>query len=250
MNTKLLFSLASIVCLAATGFTADEMWVVGAEGSQGDLVTVEFWFTYDSHFAGDQLSAFDCPIEFEADVCTVEAITIGTDFMNGIRDWTDASKIDNQGTQGPPAVPKIAISAFTLCPMCFYPVPRGTHHAATVGFRILESVVPPDSTCLDTLMQAFTPRVYLGFVDIEGYTTHIPSFSTDCIQVIDYYCGDANADRRISSADIVYLGNYIYRVGPEPYGQGDVNLDGRVTVADAIYLGHYIYRGGPEPCNP
>jgi len=252
MKKKLLYiALAACVPGAIYGFT-DSLWIVGAEGYPGDLVSMEVWLQYEGGGYGDSISAFDIPLTFDAAVCTVEAITIGPDFRNifGHIDWTDASIIDNQGIQGPPPAPKIAISAFTFPIACGIPVPRGIHLAGTVDVRILSSSVPSDSSCIDTLMQAFTPLLRLGFVDKPGITLYVPSFSTDCIRTIDYYCGDTNADRRITSADIVYVGNHIYRGGPAPYGEGDVNLDGRITVADAIYLGHYIYRGGPEPCNP
>jgi hypothetical protein len=232
-------------CVRVLSYT-DSLWIMGGDGYLGDLVPVEVWLQYDGGGYGDSITSFDIPLTYDASVCTVEAITIGTEFTG----WRDQSRIDNQGGQGPPELPKIAISAFTLCPMCFYPVPRGTHHVATVDFRILDTALPSDSTCLDTLMEAFTPIVRLGFIDKAGVTVYVPSFSTGCVRAIEYSCGDTNADGRITSADIVYMGNYIYRHGPDPYGQADVNLDGRITVADAIYLGNYIYRRGPEPCSP
>jgi hypothetical protein len=99
-------------------------------------------------------------------------------------------------------------------------------------------------------MNAFFPTLYLGFYNDYWEPLYVPTFSTDCIRVSECPCGDCNADGRITSADIVYMGNYIYRHGPDPHGTADVNLDGRITVADAIYLGNYIYRRGGEPCNP
>jgi hypothetical protein len=252
MNGKI-FWLALAMFVSSSSFAfKDSLWIMGTEGCAGDLVTVEVWLQYEGGGPGDSISAFDIPLSWDASICTVEAITIGPDFRNiaGYCDWTDASIIDNQGTHGPPAIPKITISAFTFRIACGIPVPRGDHLAATVDFRVLETVVPPDSTCLDTLMRAFTPEVYLVFVDETGNTAYYPSFSTGCVQAVQYYCGDCNADGRITSADIVYMGNYIYGHGPDPYGQADVNLDGRITVADAIYIGNYIYRRGGEPCNP
>jgi hypothetical protein len=233
-------------CIRVLSYT-DSLWIVGGEGYPGDLVSAEVWLQYEGGGYGDSMTCFDVPLTFDATVCTVEAIELGPDFC----DWQDWIGIDNQGTQGPPAIPKMGISAFTLYPLWGPPgVPRGTYLAGKVKFRILDTVLPPDSTCPDTLARAFTPQIFLGFMGVAGDSTYHPSFSTDCIRATEYHCGDTNADGRITSADIVYMGNYIYRHGPDPYGQADVNLDQRITIADAIYLGNYIYRNGPEPCNP
>ena len=246
MNGRMFrLALAVVISSSVYGYT-DSLWIVGGEGYPGELATVEVWLQYEGGGGGDSMSAFDIPLTWDASICTVEAITIGLEFEW----WTNKSRIDNDGTKWPPAVPKIGLSVFT-----FYifgpPVHRGAHLAGTVDFRILDSAPPSDSACLDTLMEGFSqPWIHLGFVDWYGETTYIPSFSTGCVRVVEYYCGDCNADRRITSADIVYMGNYIYRHGPDPVGEADVNLDRRITVADAIYLGNYIYRRGPEPCNP
>jgi C1A family cysteine protease len=71
----------------------------------------------------------------------------------------------------------------------------------------------------------------------------------DCIDVI---CGDANGDDQLSSADVVYLINYLFKNGPAPECEpvtacGDVNVDGVVDSADVIHLINYMYRNGPPP---
>ena len=65
-----------------------------------------------------------------------------------------------------------------------------------------------------------------------------------------YLCGDANGDNDISSADIVYLINYLFKGGPSPnpIQSGDANCDGRVTSADTVYLVNFLFKGGPAPC--
>jgi hypothetical protein len=233
-------------CVRYYPFT-DSVWIVGGDGYPGDLVTIEIWLQYQGGGSGDSITAFDIPLTYNAAVCTVEAITLGPDFHC----WRDQSRIDNRGVLGEPACPKILVAGWTaMASLCPWPVGRGRHLAATVDARILSTAMVGDSACFDTLMQAFTPVVHLGFVDRPGYTVYVPSFSSGCVRAVEYYCGDCNADGRITSADIVYMGNYIYGHGPDPYGQADVNLDGRITVADAIYLGNYIYRRGGEPCDP
>jgi hypothetical protein len=249
MNGKILWlAVAMFVSSSSFAFT-DSLWIVGAEGYAGGPVTCEVWIQYEGEGVGDSISAFDIPLTYNATVCTVETITIGTDFAA----WTDRSRIDNQGIQGPPAFPKIGISAFTLPPFGPPPIPRGTHLAAIVEFRILADAEPSDSTCLDTLMQAFAdPLIHLAFVEKSGHGFYVPSFSTGCLRAWRYPCGDCNHDGRVTIPDALYLIAFIYRDGDPVCEEHkpDVNLDGRITIADATYIAGYVYRDGPEPCNP
>ncbi|KPJ49816.1 hypothetical protein AMJ40_04675 [candidate division TA06 bacterium DG_26] len=175
------FSLVFIssFCYAFT----DSLWVVAGGGFPGDPITVEVWLQYEGGGAGDSISSFDIPLTWDATICTLEALTIGSDFSA----WINMSRIDNQGTQGPPPVAKASVSAFTFGPPIGPPqVPRGTHLAATLDFRILSTAVPPASACIDTLIEAFTPPVYLGFSDKNGIEVYMPSFSSDCILVLEH----------------------------------------------------------------
>ncbi|KPJ50702.1 hypothetical protein AMJ40_02125 [candidate division TA06 bacterium DG_26] len=171
--------VAAFVSGSCYAFT-DSLWIVGAEGNPGDLVTVEVWLEYEGGGATDSISSFDVPLTWDATVCTVETITIGADFAG----FTNMSRIDNQGALGPPAVPKLSLSVFTLgWPIGPPAVPRGPHLAASIDYRILSSATAGASTCIDTLMQAFSPPVYLGFGDKNGINTYFPSFSTGCVGV-------------------------------------------------------------------
>jgi hypothetical protein len=225
---------------------ADSVWIVGGEGVPGGLVPVEVWLEYEGSGPSDSLAAFNIPLTWDANVCTAEAVTIGDDFR-----WLwGASKIDNQGTEGPPPVAKLCASAFQIMPIGPPYVERGSHLAAIVDFRILGAATAGDSACPDTLMVAFSPPVFLGLQDKHGTAMYVPAFSNGCIAVAPCACGDTNGDRRTTVADAIYISTYIYKGGDSPICEGDVNLDGRVTSADAIYLLTYIYRDGPEPCNP
>jgi len=172
MNKKMLtILLTAFVSSLAYGFT-DSLWIVEAGGNPGDLVSVEVWLQYEGSGFGDCMSAFDIPFTYDATVCTVEAITIGPDFSL----WEDQSRIDNQGTQGAPEVPKIGISAITTTANGSSPVSRGVHLVASVDFRILNTVAS-NSTRIYTLMKAFTgPTIYLAFVDRYGHTSYYPAF--------------------------------------------------------------------------
>jgi hypothetical protein len=60
--------------------------------------------------------------------------------------------------------------------------------------------------------------------------------------------GDANVDGKVTVSDVVYLINYLFKGGPEPWkAYSDANGDERVTVSDVVYLINYLFKGGPPP---
>jgi hypothetical protein len=64
-----------------------------------------------------------------------------------------------------------------------------------------------------------------------------------------YLRGDANQDKKVTIADIVFLVSYLFKHGPAPapLKSGDANCDGKVTVADVVYLVAYLFKHGPQP---
>jgi hypothetical protein len=65
--------------------------------------------------------------------------------------------------------------------------------------------------------------------------------------------GDVNNNGSTTSADIIYLVNYVFKGGPDPLpaiSEGDVNCSGTITSADVIFLVNYVFKGGPEPFCP
>jgi hypothetical protein len=62
--------------------------------------------------------------------------------------------------------------------------------------------------------------------------------------------GDTNGDGTITSADIIYLVNFVFKGGPAPLGtdSGDTNCDGHISSADVIILVNYTFKGGLKPC--
>jgi len=170
-----LIPVLSVLCmgLSVHGFS-DSVWVVSTVGEPGQLMPVEIWMEYEGGGSRDSVSAFDILLSFDARVCTVEAYALGQDFSK----WTNQSRIDNRGIQEPPAVSKIDLSAFTFGPPVGVPfVARGRHLAATVDFRILKTVKYGHFTYIDTLLQAFAPPLYLGFVDKGGANTYLPKYA-------------------------------------------------------------------------
>lgn len=61
--------------------------------------------------------------------------------------------------------------------------------------------------------------------------------------------GDANSDKQLTVADVVYLVSYIFKRGaqPRPLEAGDANRDGKVNIADIVYLVAYLFKAGAPP---
>jgi len=68
----------------------------------------------------------------------------------------------------------------------------------------------------------------------------------------EYICGDATGDGTININDVVYIINYLFLSGPDPYPyeSANVNCDNKVNLIDVVYLVNYIFRGGYEPGDP
>lgn len=64
--------------------------------------------------------------------------------------------------------------------------------------------------------------------------------------------GDVNVDGVITSADIIYLVNYVFKSAAPPLPveeAGDVNCDAQVTSADIIYLVNFVFKSDQPPCD-
>lgn len=61
--------------------------------------------------------------------------------------------------------------------------------------------------------------------------------------------GDADASGEVTSADIVFLVNFVFKSGSAPVNMAsaDVNASCNVTASDILYLVNYVFRGGAEP---
>lgn len=63
--------------------------------------------------------------------------------------------------------------------------------------------------------------------------------------------GDSNGDGQVTSADIVYLVNYVFKSGLPPIGAtGDTDCSGQVNSSDIVVLVNFVFKSGPEPCAP
>jgi len=70
--------------------------------------------------------------------------------------------------------------------------------------------------------------------------------------LLPFLCGDADRDELVNISDAVFIVNYVFKNGPEPYPLdiADVNADGAVNVGDAVSLIKYIFSGGAPPACP
>ena len=61
--------------------------------------------------------------------------------------------------------------------------------------------------------------------------------------------GDANGDRTTTMSDLVFLINYVFYYGPQPYpsASGDPNENCVTDLGDVVYLIDYLFHGGPAP---
>jgi len=70
------------------------------------------------------------------------------------------------------------------------------------------------------------------------------------VQPPPYKIGDANFDGVVTSADVIFLVNYVFKAGPPPSPfeiAGDLDCSGVITSGDIIDLVNYVFRGGPPP---
>jgi len=64
--------------------------------------------------------------------------------------------------------------------------------------------------------------------------------------------GDVNVSGALTSADIIYLVNFVFKgqAAPLPCAiNGDVNCNGSVTSADIIYMVNHVFKGQAGPCD-
>jgi Dockerin type I domain len=66
-----------------------------------------------------------------------------------------------------------------------------------------------------------------------------------------YICGDIKRDSEVNVTDVVWLINYIFNGGQEPFvlESADTNCDGSTNVSDAVWIMNYIFYSGNNPCD-
>jgi hypothetical protein len=68
----------------------------------------------------------------------------------------------------------------------------------------------------------------------------------------EFLCGDPNCDLMLNILDVVYLINYLYKMGPgpSPPEAADVNEDTLLNILDVVHLINFLYKNGPVPDCP
>ena len=65
--------------------------------------------------------------------------------------------------------------------------------------------------------------------------------------------GDPTGNGNINLADVIYLVNYVFKMGPAPIPEkcdGDANNDTKVNLSDIIFLINFVFKDAPAPVPP
>lgn len=83
----------------------------------------------------------------------------------------------------------------------------------------------------------------------EGIWSPTRSFTTTCIVPLT---GDVDQSLTVTSSDVIYMVNHVFKGGPEPLpiaAAGDVDCSGTLTSGDIIAMVNYVFKSTPLPCD-
>jgi len=73
-----------------------------------------------------------------------------------------------------------------------------------------------------------------------------------CDPLLVALTGDVNLSSTLTSADIIYIVNFVFKSGAVPMpceAGGDVNCSGNVTSSDIIYMVNHVFKSDAAPCD-
>jgi hypothetical protein len=194
-------------------------------------------------------------IDFHTTEISEDSILIGSDWVDyPVRECfidTTGSLISNFNSlfaRGQPAD--------TSLPYCKYLWVKGWAHPdsfipPSLNYRLLFKF-GVDLSCIcdsDTLRSVIFDIPFAHLIDYEHGFVH--PYRYDMGELFAWWSvpGDANNDSVLSSADITFLINYLFKGGPLSCipEAADVDSNCIVNSADIVYLTSYLYKGGPPP---
>jgi uncharacterized Ntn-hydrolase superfamily protein len=173
--------------------------------------------------------------------------------------WKEAQRADvdlSTVTTDPDALPNTGAdtATITVTPLNSDGIPPTQGAAVSVTNSGSGTVLPVidlgDGTFAAQLVSGTSLEVdsVRTFVDAGGEVRELASVAA----IIYFLCGDANEDGVVTSADIIYMVNHVFKGGPAPLPAsqaGDVDRSGALTSADIIYLVNFVFKSGAAPCN-
>jgi hypothetical protein len=86
-----------------------------------------------------------------------------------------------------------------------------------------------------------------GYALENGFWPYIRSLGPCCIGIRGNVDGDPG--ELVNIADLTYLTDYLFRLGPAPScpEEGDVDGSGSINVNDVTYLSNYLFHNGSPP---
>lgn len=114
-------------------------------------------------------------------------------------------------------------------------------------------VIPPDTGTIMLTDILTPPATVLGVGNTSSMNWPVqwnaPTFVVDLCP--SESMGDVNLSGAVTSSDIIYLVNYIFKSGPAPLPvamAGDADCNRRIEAGDLIHMANYVFKSGPLPC--
>ncbi len=220
-----------------------------------DLLTLDLSFTNPTLFPYEAGHSLGIPIK-------VLSLTVGLFFLALV---ASLLLIRQRGAAAKgAAVPAVYVASYSLSFVVitswWAPIPAATRLCAPIyPFVIVLAFLAIVSVCRSTgrrkaraLVCAGSVLAVLCFWCIQAISSANVWKAKKPVETTSVAAeGDITGDGVFDVSDLLLLGNYLFRGGPQPkpLQNANVNCDAAINVGDMLYLVNYIYRNGPPPCN-